>query len=69
MHNHLIFAFAETVHNRDYVAEEHIYRKEDVARMISDVRAVLANGIVLREHLQKQKDAALAEGVEAYRSL
>ena len=69
MYNHLIFAFAETVHNRDYVAEEHIYRKEDVARMISDVRSVLADGIVLKEHLQKQRDAALAEGVEAYRSL
>lgn len=67
--NQLIFAFQETVHNRDYVAEEQIYCKEDVAQMISDIQRAMTDGNVLEEHLQKQRDAALAESVETYQSL
>lgn len=69
LHNQLIFAFEETAHNRDYEAGEHIYRKEDASRMIFAIKKAMADGAVLEEHLQKQRDAALAESAEAYQWL
>lgn len=66
LHNHLIFAFEETAHNRNFVADEHIYRKEDVVQMLSVIRMAMEDDVVLEEHLQKQKEAALSENVAAY---
>lgn len=66
LHNQLIFAFRETIHNRDYVAEEHIYPASQVQQMIADLGAVLADNGLARVHLKKQKDTALAETVEDF---
>lgn len=66
LHNHLIFAFAETVHNRDYIAEAHIYPASDMMRMIGDVQAVLADEKCLEEHLKWQQEAGMVETVEEY---
>lgn len=67
LHDHLIFAFRETVHNRDYVAEEHIWPAAEFAQMTARLRAAMADASVLEEALKKQRDAALAEPVESYR--
>lgn len=69
LHNQLIFAFQETAHNKNYVADAHIYRKEDVEQMISAIRNTMADGTVLDEYLRKQRDAALAERAETYQEL
>ena len=66
LHNQLIFAFSETIHNREYVAKEHIYAVKDVEQMISDIKAVMADPGVLEEHLNTQRVWALAEDVENY---
>lgn len=69
LHNHLIFAFQETAHNRDYVADAHVYPSNNVNRMIADVRKAMKDGAVLDQRLQRQREAALAEAAQRYRSL
>ena len=66
LHNHLILAFRETLHNSDCVAQEHIYAAADVDKMIADVKAVIASEELLKAHLKMQHEAALTEKVEAY---
>ncbi len=66
LHNHLIFAFSETVHNRDYVAEKFIYPAEEAARMVADVQKAMADETVLKRHLHLQQEAAFAETKEKY---
>ena len=66
LHNHLIFAFQETVHERDYVAVQHIYPANEVERMLGDVQACMKNDGVLEEHLGWQREAALAESADSY---
>ena len=66
LHNHLIFAFKETAHNRDYVAEEYIYPSEEASRMLGDIQAAMADEAVLSEHLRRQKEAAFSENAEKY---
>lgn len=69
LNNHLIFAFNETVHNRDYVAEESIYPAKEVTRMIEDIQAAMCGEAVLNERLRRQKDAAFAESAQKYLDL
>lgn len=69
LHNHLVFAFQETVHKRDYVATQHIYPAKDVEKMIGDVRASIEDKTVLEEHLKWQWEAALAESADTYSAL
>ncbi len=69
LHNHLIFAFKETAHNRDFVAEEYIYPSEEASRMIGDIQAAIADEAVLSEHLRRQKEAAFSENAEKYREI
>ncbi|MCI8927209.1 MAG: accessory Sec system glycosylation chaperone GtfB [Lachnospiraceae bacterium] len=69
LNNQLIFAFAETVHNRDYVTKEYIYPASEFKRMVSDASLALADEAVLEDGLKKQRDAALAETAERYAQL
>lgn len=66
LHNQLIFAFKETIHNKDYVADEHNYLSNDVNQMISDIKAIMADSGLADEHLKMQHVYALAETKEAY---
>lgn len=66
LHNQLIFAFEETVHNRNYIAEAHIYPSSSVDRMIADVKKTAKDEAVLERRLKKQRDEAMAETVERY---
>lgn len=66
LHNHLIFAFEETAHNREFVADEHIYSVSEFDRMVFDVQRIMADGNVMQQHLEKQQRHALAETKETY---
>lgn len=66
LHNHMIFAFNETLHNSDYVAVEHCYALDDVNKMISDIRMLMADGDKLECWLRRQRDAALTETKDSY---
>ena len=66
LHNQLIFAFQETAHNRDYVADVHVYPASNVNRMIADVRKAMKDAAVLDQRLERQREAAMAETAERY---
>ena len=69
MHNQLIFAFQETLHNRECVTEECIYPAGKAKQMIADVRTAMSDGKALEERLQSQRKAAMAETVKEYQNL
>lgn len=69
LHEQLIFAFEETVHNREFVADRHIYPAEALDRMISDIRRVMGDAELMKAHLKMQHDDAMVEEKEAYISL
>ena len=61
LYNQVVFAFAETIHNRDYIADEHIYRSVEVQHMIEDIKACISDPMVMDAHLVLQQRQALAE--------
>lgn len=69
LQNQLIFGFTETVHNRDYVADGHLFAKADVDRMIMAVREILESEELLEEQLRQQRQAAQSQTREAYRAI
>ena len=69
LHNHLIFAFRETMHNGDYVEKEQIFPASEWERMAAGAAAALADEEVRKRLLLEQKKTALAETAEAYQSL
>ena len=66
LHNHLIFAFEETAHNRAYAADPHVYPAAEFDRMVSDVRETMENQEQMERHLQMQREDAMAEEKETY---
>lgn len=66
LHNHLIFAFKETMHNAAYVADEHIYAIEDAEEMIADLKMILLDNSLLDRHLELQHEIAQLEDHTIY---
>ncbi|MBO5176972.1 MAG: accessory Sec system glycosylation chaperone GtfB [Lachnospiraceae bacterium] len=66
LHNQLIFAFKETLHNAFYVATEHIYTVDRVNELVLDIKAVMGSTALLKEYLERQKKAAMQESAETY---
>ena len=66
LHNQLIFAFQETLHNASYVAQEHIYPKSKVNELITDIKSVLSDSALLKGYLERQHDVAMLETKETY---
>lgn len=69
LHNHMIFAFKETMHNQAYVAKEHIYNMDDVDDLITGLNAVAGDKDLIAEHIGRQHEAALLETEGAYRGI
>ncbi|MEY8284930.1 accessory Sec system glycosylation chaperone GtfB [Lachnospiraceae bacterium 50-23] len=69
LHDHLIFAFEETVHNKAFVADAHVYPAAEFGRLVSDVRAVMEDREQMEQHLKMQRKDAMAEEKEAYTAL
>lgn len=68
LHNHLIFAFHETVHNRKYTPDSQIYAAADWEKMVRHVRGLWADELILERSLLVQREFALTETEEAYRA-
>lgn len=66
LHNQAIFAFRNTLHNANFIPEEYIYAPEDRVRMVRDIQAQMDARGMLDAHLEKQRDAAMAEAQMAY---
>lgn len=69
LHNQLIFAFEETVHEKDYVAEEHIYPITEFEVMKADVKSIMCDDALMEWHLDRQHRRAMAEDQEGYRRI
>ena len=69
LHNHLILAFKETMHNANYVADEHIYTIDQVDTMIADIRNLLLSPDLLQSHIELQHAAAMLEDPHSYTTL
>lgn len=69
LHNHLIFGFRETLHNASYVAEEHIYKMDDVDQLIFDLKGIVLDAGLIDQHIKLQHAEALLESVETYGAL
>jgi len=66
LHNHLIFAFKETLHNASYVAKEHVFTVDRVNELILNIKAVMGSTELLNEYLDRQHTAAMLETAETY---
>ena len=66
LHDQLILGFRETLHNKDYIAEEHIYPEADPDSLIAALRRLAENSVAVDHELVKQREAALAETKESY---
>lgn len=69
LHNHLIMAFKETMHNAAYTAPEHVYTIEDADRMISDLKMILLDNSLIDQHIRLQHEASQLESVETYHKI
>lgn len=67
LNNQLILSFNETVHNRNYVAAEHIFDSKYVNRMIAELQMIMMNPQLIEENIKLQHAAALAEQTAAYK--
>ncbi len=66
LNRQLIFAFQETVHNRNYVAKDHVYQIMEFERMVSDVQEAMERKSVMNAYLKKQWTDAMAETKASY---
>lgn len=69
LHDQLIFAFEETVHNRRYVAKDHIFPVKDFHRMVLDIRSTIESKEQMDRHLERQHRNAMSENKESYRNI
>lgn len=66
LHNQLIFAFCETVHEKNYIADKHIYPMVEFEGMVRDVRRAMTDESIMVQWLKRQQNDALAETKESY---
>jgi len=66
LHNQLIFAFKETLHNARYVPQEHIFTTDRANELVTDLKSVMGNTALLKEGLERQRTFAMLETKETY---
>ena len=69
LNNHMVVAFDETAHNRNYVAQNHIYKMDNVDQMIADLKKLMADENAATEFIKDQHDWAMLESVETYANI
>ncbi len=69
IYNHLIVAFKETCHNKNYVSNEHMYSCEDYKCMINDLKSFLNDREKADNHIHMQHIGADLEDARIYDEL
>jgi len=64
---HLIFAFEETAHNRQFVAAKNIFRSDHYKEMAGRIRTSVSDKAVMENELKVQFEAAFAASPEDYK--
>ena len=57
----MIVAFQNTIHNKEYIAEEHIFGMDNYVELVQFVNRLSKDKELLQRHLQTQEQWALAE--------
>ena len=61
--NQLILAYSHTIHQRQYVAKEHIFELENTNNMIELLKRCIENQLMFEEELiQQRKSAGVRDG-------
>lgn len=66
LHNQLIFAFRNTMHNTDYVPETQIFSSADWENMARSIRILLEDPFGMEKALRNQRAFALTQKVRDY---
>ena len=66
-HNQLIIGYKQTLHNKAFVAPEHIF--ENYEEMIRFLKTVMENKQMIDMHLNMQRKVAMAEDKKVYADL
>lgn len=66
LHNHVVLGFEETLHNANYIAQEHIYKMENAEKMITDLRDMMLNPDMIDGHIKLQHTTAMLETGDIY---
>ncbi|MBQ9700575.1 MAG: accessory Sec system glycosylation chaperone GtfB [Lachnospiraceae bacterium] len=66
LHSHLILGYKDTLHNANYVANEHIFELNETDRLVSLIKETLESEDAMNEALDKQYSRALLEGMDRY---
>ena len=53
-HNVLILGFNQTVHNRLYIAPEHLFESSEVSALVETIKLALSDVVQMRQALGKQ---------------
>ena len=69
LNNHVILGFNETVHNRSYIAPEHIYAMDDVQQMIDALKQIITSEEEMKKYIQRQHEWAMSENVDTYSNI
>lgn len=67
LHNQLILGFKQTLHNRTYIAPEHVFDKHE--EMIGFLNKVVGNEEAINRQIDLQQKAAMSEETAAYADL
>jgi hypothetical protein len=69
IHDQLIYAFHETLHEPEYVPARHRYETDEADRMIADIKRALEDSADMEQQLALQHQFALVADREEYRKL
>lgn len=67
LHNHLILGWKQTLHNRAFVAPEHVFEEQE--SMVTFLRNVMGRKEMINRQIDLQKKAAMSEETVVYADL
>lgn len=67
LHNQLILGFKQTLHNRTYIAPEHVFNDHET--MIDFLNKAMENEEIINRQIDLQRKAAMSEEIAAYADL
>lgn len=67
LHNQLILGFSQTLHNRTFISNEHVF--SDYKAMTTFLKKIMGNETMIKKRLELQKKAAMSEDAASYAGL
>ena len=67
LHDELIMGFSNTLHNKSYIAKEHIFT--EATNIVNLIKEIEGNDEIFKKHLDIQKEHAMSENTEDYEKI